>query len=170
MVTHLFNAMSGVHHREGGVALWALTEPNLVVGLIADGVHVDPLAVRLAFSAKTAAGVALVTDAVAWNTGGFADRPITVVDGAPRLPDGTLAGSILTMDRAVRTCVEAGVALEDALVAASRTPARTLGALDRGAIAAGLRADLVVLDTSLHVEETWVGGVRSPGTVDAPRR
>ena len=62
------------------------------------------------------------------------------------------------------------VALEEALIAASRTPARAVGAFDRGAIAAGLRADLVVLDTSLRVAETWVGGVRSPGTVDAPRR
>jgi N-acetylglucosamine-6-phosphate deacetylase len=158
MATHLYNAMSGVHHRDGGVALWSLTDRRLVTGLIADGVHVDPHALALAFAAKGADGIALVTDSVAWRSQRFADRSITVSDGAPRLRDGTLAGSCLSMDRAVRTCVEAGVPLEDALVAASRTPARSIGADDRGLLAQGSRADLVVLDDSLEVVETWVAG------------
>jgi N-acetylglucosamine-6-phosphate deacetylase len=158
MVTHLFNAMSGVHHREGGVALWALTDPRVVAGLIADGVHVDPYAIALAFTAKGADGIVLVTDSVAWRSERFAARSLAIVDGAPRLRNGTIAGSTLTMDAAVRTCVSAGVPLPAALTAASTTPATIIGANDRGILAVGKRADLVVLDTSLNVLETWSAG------------
>lgn len=153
MVTHLYNAMSGLHHREPGLAALALTEERLTVGLIADGVHVDPTMIRLAFAAKPGQ-VALVTDAVS-------TLAVAVRDGAPRLADGTLAGSVLTMDAAIRTCVErAGVGLAEALVAASTTPARLIGLSDRGEIAPGQRGDLVALTPDLQVAGVWVAGDR----------
>lgn len=158
MVTHLFNGMPAFHHRDPGVAGSALTDDRLVAGLIADLVHVHPSALDVAFRAKSAARIALVTDAVAWGAPSHQGR-VALVDGAARLTDGTLAGSALTMDRAVANVVhEAGVALPDALVAASTTPAALLGLSDRGHIAVGCRADLVALGPDLAVQATWVGG------------
>ena len=156
MVTHLFNGMDPLHHRTPGVVGAALTDDRLVAGLIADLVHVHPIAIALAFRAKPGR-IALVTDAVAWRAARIGRIEIAVRDGAPRLPDGTLAGSSLTMDLAVRNVVEhAGVPLEDALVAASTTPASVIGLGDRGVIAPGRRADLVVLDDGLRVLDTVV--------------
>jgi N-acetylglucosamine-6-phosphate deacetylase len=158
MATHLFNAMSGVHHRDPGLAAMVLADERLVAGLIADGVHVDPLVIRLAFRAKPGR-VALVSDAVAWRAGRLGELGIDVRDGAPRLPDGTLAGSALTMDQAVRTCVQrAGVALADALAAASTVPAAVAGLADRGVIEPGRRADLVALTPDLAIAGVWVTG------------
>lgn len=127
MVTHLFNAMAPLHHRQPGLAGVALTDERLAVGLIADGVHVDPVAVDVAWRA---AGdrIVLVTDAV---------------DGPDRLSDGTLAGSRLTLDQAVRNLVAfTGCPVAQALAAASIRPARVLGVEPRG---------LVVLDDMLQV-------------------
>jgi N-acetylglucosamine-6-phosphate deacetylase len=158
MVTHLFNAMSGLHHRQPGVAAWVLTHPTMAAGLIADGVHVHPRMVALAFTALGADRVVLVTDAVGWRARTAGPVHLELRDGAPRLVDGTLAGSALTMDAAVRTCVAAGVPLEQALHAASTVPARLLGLTDRGTVAPGRRADLVALDPHLHVAAVWVAG------------
>lgn len=156
MVTHVFNAMSGVHHRAPGVAAFALTDPAVSASLIADGVHVHPRVLRLAFQALGAERAVLVTDAVAWRDPGSAVR---LCDGAARLPDGTLAGSAVTMDGAVRQCVAAGVDMGAALVAASRNPSRLLQLGDRGAIEPGRRADLVALTPSLEIEQVWVAGI-----------
>lgn len=158
LTTHLFNAMSGVHHRSPGVAVFALTNPQVSASLIADGVHVHPRVLRLAFQALGSERAVLVTDAVAWRSGHVGVVGIELRDGAPRLPDGTLAGSALTMDEAIRTCVAAGVGEEEALLAASRNPAGLLGLADRGAIAPGLRADLVALTPDLEVEQVWTAG------------
>jgi N-acetylglucosamine-6-phosphate deacetylase len=150
MVTHCFNGMGPLHHRNPGLLGAALTDARFVVGLIADLVHAHPAALALAFAAKGASGVVLVTDAVAW-TG--------PVDDAPRLKDGTLAWSCLTMDRAIANVVRhAGVPLEDAVRAASATPAGVMGMTDRGRIAVGAHADLVALDDDLRVVTTWIGG------------
>jgi N-acetylglucosamine-6-phosphate deacetylase len=122
-------------------------------------VHVHPTAINVAFRAKPGR-IALVTDAVAWR-GARIGRIEIVHDGtAPRLPDGTLAGSSLTMDAAIRNVVGvAGVSLEDALWAASTTPADLLGLTDRGRIAPGARADLVALDAEeLTVRSVWFAG------------
>jgi N-acetylglucosamine-6-phosphate deacetylase len=158
MVTHLFNGMSGLHHRTPGLAAFALADDRVVSGLIADGVHVDPLMMRLAWQARGNALV-LVTDAVAWRAGTAGSIGISVRDGAPRLADGTLAGSAVTMIEAVRRSVEeCGATLEQAVAAASSRPAHLLGLHDRGVIAPGRRADLVALDATLAVTRTWVLG------------
>ena len=159
MVTHLFNGMAPLHHREPGIAGAGLSDDRLAAGLIADGIHVHPALFPVVFRAKGHGRVVLVSDAIGWRTGRLADRGVEVVDGAPRLPDGTLAGSVLTMDAAVRNVVDAGVPLFDALAAASTTPANLLTDHDRGRISVGARADLVVLDAhDLTVRRTVVDG------------
>ena len=160
MVTHLFNAMSPLHQREPGVAGAALADDRVTAGLIADLVHVHPALLRTAFRTKGAGRIALVTDAVAWRAGHLAAADVTLVDGAPRLADGTIAGSALTMDAAVRNVVDtAGIPLADALVAASTTPAGVLGDRTRGRIEPGARADLTILGRDdLSVRRTIVSG------------
>jgi N-acetylglucosamine-6-phosphate deacetylase len=149
LVTHCFNGMGALHHREPGLVGAALTDDRVAVSLIADLIHVHPAVVSLIFRAKTAPRVALVTDAVAWSGDG----------DAPRLPDGTLMGATITADAALRNAVHhAGVALADAVQAASTTPATLLGLTDRGRIEVGARADLVALGPDLTVQHTWVAG------------
>jgi N-acetylglucosamine-6-phosphate deacetylase len=164
-VTHLFNAMPPLSARAPGIVGVALAEPRLTAGLIADGIHVDPISVRAAFAAKGSDRIALVTDAMP-TVGSSLDRfdlvgrTIRLADGRLTTEDGTLAGAHLDMASAVRNAVRlAGVSLEDALRAASLTPARFLG-LDneRGAIVPNTRADLVALTEELSVAATWVDG------------
>jgi N-acetylglucosamine-6-phosphate deacetylase len=158
LTTHLFNGMSGAHHREPGVAVFAMTNPDVCASIIADGVHVHPRVVKLAFQALGRDRAVLVTDAVAWRAGHVGSIGMELRDGAPRLSDGTLAGSVVAMDQAIRVCVEAGVPLDEALTAASTTPARLLGLDDRGTIEVGRRADLVALDGHLAVHQVWIAG------------
>ncbi len=164
LVTHLFNGMGGLHHREPGLLGAALSDDRLTVSLIADLVHVHPAAIRFAFAAKSASRIALVTDAVAWQSGAVGGSALRLVDGAPRLEDGTLAGSVLTMDHAIANVVQrCGVTLEDAARAASTTPAALIGLADRGEIAVGRRADLAALDSELRCAATWIGGAAVHG-------
>ncbi len=158
LTTHLFNAMSGAHHRSPGVAVWAMTNPDVSASIIADGIHVHPRVVRLAFNALGAQRSVLVTDAVAWRSGRVGEIGMEYRDGAPRLPDGTLAGSALTMDAAIRMCRDAGVELAVAVAAASTNPARLLGLDDRGVVEVGRRADLVALTPAHELEQVWVAG------------
>ena len=143
----------------------ALADRRLTASLIVDGLHVDPIAVRAAFAAKGAEGIALVTDAmptVGATAAQFSlmGRAISLTEG--RLVDeaGTLAGAHLDMASAVRNAVTlADVALEDALRSASLTPATFLGLADeRGALVPGARADLVALTLDLHPLATWIEG------------
>ncbi len=161
--THLYNAMTGLGHREPGLA-GALMSSSVPCGLIVDGIHVHPAMVKLAFKAKSAQGITLVTDAMAamgMAPGRYklSDREVNVNETSARLADGTLAGSILTMDQAVRNMIAfADCTSAEALAMASTTPARVLS-LDRlGRIAPGCDADLVILDESLQVERTLVAG------------
>jgi len=131
-VTHLFNAMGAFHHRDPGLVGAALDDPRLVPTLIADLVHVHPAALRVAIAAKPRS--ALVSDAVA--------------RGSDRRPDGSLAGSRITLADAVRNLVSIGVPIEQAVSMASAVPSDLLGLGDRGRIEAGRRADLVVLQPS----------------------
>ena len=156
-VTHLFNGMKPLHHREPGLVGAALDDDRLTPSLIADLVHVHPAALRLAISRKR--NVVLVSDAIAIDAPWAASRGVREIDGAPRLPDGTLAGSVLTLDRAVQNCVRIGVDVDRAVEMASTIPSELLGLDDRGTIAAGSRADLVALDPDDHsVRAVWKSG------------
>ncbi|MGI9863005.1 N-acetylglucosamine-6-phosphate deacetylase [Moorella naiadis] len=164
-LTHFYNAMSGLHHREPGVVGAGLTLPGVDLELIADLVHVHPMALRLAYLTKGSSHIALVTDAVAYC--GLPDgsyekrgRRVYVEKGRVYLSDGTLAGSTLTLDHAVRNMVnKVGVSIVEAVTMASATPARILGIQrQKGRVAPGFDADLVVLDSSLNVRMSMVGG------------
>ena len=158
-VTHLFNGMSPLHHREPGLLGAALDDNRLTPSLIADLVHVHPAALRLAAARKR--NVALVSDAIGIDAQWAASRGVREIDGAPRLPDGTLAGSVLTMDRAVRNCVEIGIDVDRAIEMATTIPAEVLGLDDRGRIDVGCRADLIALSASdLTVAAVWIAGER----------
>jgi N-acetylglucosamine-6-phosphate deacetylase len=163
--THVFNAMRPLHHREPGAAGAALTTSRVTVEIIADGIHVHPAVLRLAHAAKGPGRLALITDAMqAAGLGDgeylLGDQTVTVADGQARTASGSLAGSTLTMDRAVRVCVEqAGIPLIDALQMASSTPAALLGIGEvAGRLAPGAAANLVVLDEHLAAIGTMVGG------------
>jgi N-acetylglucosamine-6-phosphate deacetylase len=166
-VTHLFNAMSPLHHREPGLAGVALTDDRLSVGVIADGFHVDPRMVDLAVRAL-GDRVVLVTDAVA--ALGVPPGEVrlgdvsSVFDGeSVRLADGTLAGSVLPLDQAVRnlrTFTGGRAELDQAVRAVTAAPARLLGLEDeRGALVPGAVGDLVLLDPDAEVVATVIGGV-----------
>lgn len=159
LFTHLFNASGTVGARSPGPVGAALTDDRLTVSLIADLVHLDALTLDLAIRAKPLDRVVLVTDAVAWRSPWAQDGGIAMVDGAPRLPDGTIAGSALTMDQAVRNLVQVvGVDLADAVRFAATNPARLMGCADRGVLEVGARADIVALDEDLHVAQVWIAG------------
>lgn len=159
-VTHLFNAMGPLHHRAPGLAGAALDDPTVYAGVIADGHHLHPAALRLAIRAKGPERIMLVTDAMPAAPFDLQGTPIRregdrLVDGG-----GTLAGSTLTMARAVGNVIEqAGVSEADASRMASATPAEFLGLGDRlGKIAPGMQADLVVMDEAGRVTATWIAG------------
>jgi N-acetylglucosamine-6-phosphate deacetylase len=165
MVTHLFNAQRPLRHREPGVVGQGLTDTRLTSGLIVDLHHVAGSVCGLAFAAAPGR-IALVTDAAAaagmppgeYVLGG---EPVTLPEG-PGVPplrlDGTLAGSSLRMDLAVANAVACGVALDDAVAAATRIPADLIGRPDLGRIAPGAAADLVWLSPQLSTRATWIGG------------
>lgn len=151
-ITHLFNAMSGVHHRQPGLAGAALVDDRVAVGLIVDGHHVHPAMVRASIAAL-GDRLVLVTDAVAALGVGDASDDDTV-----RLADGTLAGSLLPMDRAVaNACSMGSLDPTNAVRAATETPAALLGDRTRGRLEPGCRGDVVVLDGSTVVA-TVIGG------------
>jgi N-acetylglucosamine-6-phosphate deacetylase len=142
VATHLFNGMGPLHHRAPGLAGAALTDPELVPSLIADFVHVHPAMVQLTLDARPDA--VLVSDAVR--------------DADAQLPDGTLAGSTITLADALRNVASLGISPARAVRYATANPARVLGLTDRGRIVPGARADLVALDPStLAVRGVWVG-------------
>ena len=161
-VTHLFNAMRPLRHRDPGIAGAALVREDVVVQIILDGVHLAPETARLVW--RAAAGrVVLVTDAVSgagaqdgsYSLGGF---EVKIRDGVARGPDGQLAGSVLTMIEAVRNLHALGVPLTDSLEAASTVPAGVLGLSDVGRLAPGAHADVVVVDDNLQIDRVLVGG------------
>ena len=164
-VTHLFNGMPPMHHREPGVVGAALTTQGVKVELIADGVHLAPSIIRLAIAAKGIDDVLLITDAMAatgCEDGEYVLGPmqVQVRNGEARLASGNLAGSTLTLDRAVVNVARwTNVGLGGAWQMASLNPARQLGMEGRvGRIAPGYDADLTAMDTSGQVIMTMVGG------------
>jgi N-acetylglucosamine-6-phosphate deacetylase len=163
-VTHMYNGMPPMHHRRPGVVGAALATKGVVVELIADGVHLHPTTVRMTIAAKGVQSVLLVSDAMAATgcaDGEYVLGPVKVLvrDGEARLESGALAGSTLTLDRAVRNVTRWTGDLAAAWQMASLNPARQLGTADRlGRLAEGYAADLVALDQDGTVVLTVVGG------------
>lgn len=172
--THLFNRMPPVAHRAPGLAGAVLESDDVIAELVCDGVHVHPAMMRVALAAKRPERIMAITDGTAGaglppgsrtHIGG---RPIRIADAA-YLDDGTIAGSVLTMDRAfAKLTAEVGLSLSDAATVCSTTPARALGLQGFGVISPGAMADLVVLDRDLRVVQTWIAGTLAWGAPSTP--
>lgn len=165
--THLYNAMGQLSSRAPAAVGAALAAKDTYAELIFDLHHVHPGAMLAALAAKPD-HLFFVTDAIRATGLGEGDselggQPVRVRGGAARLADGTLAGSVLTLDQALRNAVACGVPLLQASAMVSRIPARYLGLVDRGALEVGLRADLVVLDDRLQVREVYLAGCKVVG-------
>ena len=164
-VTHLFNAMGPLHHREPGLVGMALADERLTCDLICDGAHVHPLVVRAAARAL-GERLLLITDRIEPEASGaassFGSGAVRDDGVALRLPDGRLAGSCVTLDLALRNARRfAGLSRLDAVAACTLRPALRLGIeRERGTLRPGARADLVVLGQADEVRETWIGGRR----------
>ncbi len=165
ILTHAFNAMNGLHHRDPGPVAAAAADPRVTLEVIADGVHLHREVVRIAYAAAPGR-VALITDAMA--AAGSADGryeigalDVDVVDGTARLVHGgAIAGSTLTQDAALRFAVAAGIPLTEAVASLTSIPARAIGrADDLGALTEGRLADAVLLTAGLDVRGVWTGGV-----------
>jgi N-acetylglucosamine-6-phosphate deacetylase len=170
--THCCNAMRPLGHREPGPLGAILEAPQVQGELIADGVHVHPAMLRLVIGALGAERTVLVSDALrgagmAAGSFEFGGQTVHIAAGAARLPDGTLSGSILTLDQALRNLVhDLAMALPDAVAMLTRNPARAAGvAARKGLLRPGYDADLLVFDAALRLQATYCRGVR---TSDAP--
>ena len=164
-LTHSFNAMEGLGHRELGTIGAAMHLPQISCELIADNIHVHPAAQKILVDVKTPAGVILVTDAI--RAAGLPDgdymldeRSVHIENGAVRLPNGTLAGSVLTMERALKNvCAATGRSLEEMWVTSSLNAARAIGVSARkGSLEVGKDADLVLLNEEFQVDLTVIQG------------
>jgi N-acetylglucosamine-6-phosphate deacetylase len=162
--THIFNAMPALDHRAPGLAAALLADRQAVVGVIADGIHLHPVVVQLIWHIKGPGLVNLVTDAMAalgnppgrYRLGGF---EVLVDETSARLNDGRLAGSILSLDQAVRNLISyTNCTPAEAIPTVTRVPARALRLADRGSLRVGMRADLTLLTGDLRVAATIVGG------------
>jgi N-acetylglucosamine-6-phosphate deacetylase len=172
--THLFNRMTPIAHSAPGLAGAVLSREDVAVELICDGYHVHPAMCRLAIAAKGAQAVMAITDGTGasglpiGSTARLGGRRIEARREAAFLEDGTLAGSVLTMDRAFRNIVTRfGSSIVEAATMCSTTPARELGLTGFGIIAVGAVADLVVLDRGFRVRRTFIGG-EPAGSLNSP--
>lgn len=164
-VTHTFNAMRGLHHREPGVVGAALISPELTVEVIADCIHIHPIVLKILTKVKEDEKVVLITDAMraaslkegTYDLGG---QEVIVTKGQARLKDGTLAGSVLTMDKAVKNMVnKIGIQLPKAIQMASYNPAKSIGIENKkGSIEPGKDADIIILNKNLETELTMIAG------------
>jgi N-acetylglucosamine-6-phosphate deacetylase len=162
--THTFNAMRAIDHREPGLAAYVLDKRSLFAEIICDGIHVDPMMVRLYFKAKDDDRIILVTDGISATgmpdgTYRLGDMEVEVRDGRCT-SDGTLAGSVLTLDRGVQNLMEfTGASLKIAVAAASRNPSQLMGIGDSwGSLYVGGAANITVLSPSAEVMETFLAG------------
>ncbi len=173
-ITHLFNGMSPLHHREPGIPGAAFAHPRVTCGVIADGRHVHPEVVALAFRALGPDRLYLTTDAIAaagMELGEYSlatSRVYLDDSGVPTLEDGTLAGSVLAMDEALKNILAfTGCTIPEAIRMAAATPARLVGEGERkGRLAPGYDADITILRPDLSVEAVYKSGSRIYPTVD----
>jgi N-acetylglucosamine-6-phosphate deacetylase len=161
-VTHLFNAMRPFLHRDPGIVGAALARDDVIVSIILDGIHLAPETAKTAWRAARGR-LALVTDAitatmVSDGPSSLGELAVHVHEGTVRGPDGRLAGSVLTMIEAVRNLLDLGVPFEDAVTAATSTPAGVLGDPELGRLDVGLPADVVVLNDRVEIERVLVAG------------
>jgi N-acetylglucosamine-6-phosphate deacetylase len=163
--THVYNAMRPFSHRDPGVIGAVLTSPEVNAELIADGVHVEEAAMKLLLLAKGSEHVTLVSDGLSatgmpdgkYMLGGF---EVTVSGGVCRNSEGTLAGSTLTLDRALRNIVALGISLPDAVRMVTLNPATLLGIeYKKGSLRVGADADILLLDEGLHLSGVWARGI-----------
>ena len=163
--THVYNAMRPFTHRDPGVIGAVLTAPEVSAELIADGIHVDEIAMKVLLQAKGAQGVVLISDGVSatgmpdgeYMLGGL---EVTVSGGVCRSAEGRLAGSTLTLDRALRNIVKLGVPLSDAVRMLTLNPATLLGIeFKKGALRTGADADIILLNQALEITAVWVRGI-----------
>lgn len=164
-LTHFFNAMTPIHHRDVGVAGWGISREGVTFDIIADGIHVTPEMVRLACRARGCDSVSLISDSVAptgLGDGEFElwDEKVSVVNGRTRNERGSIAGSVCTMADEVSLMHGLGFTAAEIAAMASTNPARLLGHDDRGSLEVGKRADVVMVDESLNVLETYISGRR----------
>jgi N-acetylglucosamine-6-phosphate deacetylase len=174
--THLFNAMPSLHHRKPGLIGALLAQSSIPCGLVVDGIHVHPAMVKLAYQCLGVSRITLVTDAMAAmgmppGTYSIGDQAVIVDEASARLENGALAGSILSMDQAVRNMMKfSGCSLAEAVQMASTTPAEVLGLQDRlGHVLSGYPANLILLDADGQVQATWIDGDLAYHTIDIPR-
>ena len=162
-LTHFYNAMTGLHHRDVGVVGWALTNPDVTFDIIADGIHVHPKMLEFACRTKGIENVSLISDSIAAAGMGDGDfeiwgEKISVTNGRTRNERGSIAGSVISMLDAVIRMRSLGFSDIDVSRMASGNPARLIGLNDAGSVEIGKRADLVALDDSGNVRLTVVGG------------
>ncbi len=163
-ITHMFNAMKPIHHRNPGVAVAALLRDELKIQLIADTYHVHPATMEFLIKSKTPKGIVLITDSI--RVGGmhegektqFSDQEVTLSGNKAVMGDGTIAGSTLTLNKAIKNVIEtSGAKITDAVRMATVNAAKVIKS-DRGILASGKPADFVVLDKDLNVEMTVIDG------------
>lgn len=163
-LTHFFNAMSGIHHREIGVAGWGLVSPDVTFDIIADKIHVAPEMLKFAIEKKSLAKVSLISDSVAPTGLGNGEfelwgEKITVENGKTKNERGNIAGSVITMFDAVKNLQKMGFSEFEISKMASRNPAKVLGIEENyGTIEIGKRADLVAIDQQGNIVLTIIGG------------
>ena len=163
--THVYNGMRPFTHRDPGVIGAVLTTPELTAELIADGVHVDEVAMKVLLQAKGAGGIVLISDGISATgmpDGSYmlGDQEVAVSGGICRTADGKLAGSTLTLDRSLRNVVRLGVPLADTVRMLTLNPATVLGIeFKKGVLRTGADADIVLLNEALEVTQVWARGI-----------
>jgi N-acetylglucosamine-6-phosphate deacetylase len=163
-LTHFYNAMTGLHHRELGVVGWAFSKEDVTFDIIADGIHVHPDMLRFACLSKGAEKVSLISDAVLPTGMGDGEfeiwgERVSVVNGRTQNERGSIAGSVITMLDAVKRMLSLGFSPTDVARMASLNPAKLIGLeKSHGSIEVGKRADLVALDENGRVVMTMIGG------------
>ncbi|EXJ23662.1 N-acetylglucosamine-6-phosphate deacetylase [Alkalibacterium sp. AK22] len=163
-VTHLFNGQKGLHHREIGVSGYGLLEDKVAVEMIVDGYHISEPMVKLAYKTKGAGGIQLITDSMRAKglpegESELGGQPVRVKDKQARLPDGTLAGSVLTFIDAFKNMITyTGCSISEAVQMSATNQAKEFGLDRKGRLKAGCDADFIVLDQKLSIRQTISGG------------